>query len=138
MGVVIINFIIIINTGQEEDLEAEGVRQRCLPVPRQRQYLNPSQRRARTFSCSLILRLHPEKLMYIVQMMVTKIKCIRRVQPISMKTCKILRWLAVGGILRLRLRSAGIVTDLTLLGPAYLSISKDGILELGGVRVRGI
>ena len=73
MGVVIINFIIIINTGQEEDLEAEGVRQRCLPVPRQRQYLNPSQRRARTFSCSLILRLHLEKLMYIVQMMmVTK------------------------------------------------------------------
>ena len=65
-----------------------------------------------------------EKLMYIVQMMVTKIKCIRRVQPISMKTCKILRWLAVGGILRLRLRSAGVVTDLTLLGPAYLSVSK--------------
>ena len=65
MGVVIINYIIIINTGQEEDLEAEGVRQRCLPVPRQRQYLNPSQRRARTFSCSLILRLHPEKLIYV-------------------------------------------------------------------------
>ena len=126
MGVVIINFIITINTGQEEDLEAEGVRQRCLPVPRQRQYLNPSQRRARTFSCSLILRFHSEKLIYIVQMMmVTKMKYIRRVQPISMKTCKILRWLAVGGILRLRLRSAGVVTDLTLLGPAYLSVSKD-------------
>ena len=74
MGVVIINFIIIINTGQEE--EAEGVRQRCLPVPLQRQYLNPNQRRARTFSCSLILRLHSEKLIYIVQMMVTKTKYI--------------------------------------------------------------
>ena len=120
MGVVIINFIILITTGQEKDLEAEGVRPRCLPVPRQRQYLNPSQSRARTFSCSLILRL-----IYIVQMMVTKIKYIRRVQTISMKTCKILRWLGVGGILRLRLRSAGIVTDLTLLGPAYLSVSTD-------------